>query len=100
VTVVTVKAKGLSMRRIIALVLIGHLATAAAQAAPKTDREPPRRGVSSDQAASTVRSVTGGKVLGVRGGKQEGDNYSVKVLLPDGRVRTLRVDARTGQVSD
>ncbi|NJN46482.1 MAG: hypothetical protein HC808_08400 [Candidatus Competibacteraceae bacterium] len=74
--------------------MIGHFTLATAQA------ESQRQGLSSDQAASAARSATGGKVLGVRGGKRDGGSYSVRVLLPDGRVRNLRVDAQTGKVSD
>ena len=91
---VAVKSKYRIIGRIIILLLIGQLAIATAQAESK------QGSLSSDQAASAVRSATGGKVLGVRGGKRNGGSYSVRVLLPDGRVRNLRVDARTGRVSD
>ncbi|MEZ5584964.1 MAG: hypothetical protein R3F37_21320 [Candidatus Competibacteraceae bacterium] len=86
---------------VILLLLVGHFAlTTTAQAEAGQGREKQRQSVSSDQAASAVRSATGGKVLGVRGGKRGGGSYSVRVLLPDGRVRTLSVDAQTGRVSD
>ncbi|MCP5426597.1 MAG: hypothetical protein H6970_16240 [Gammaproteobacteria bacterium] len=86
--------------RVIAGILIGCLATTGVYAGSKGDRDSSRRGGNSDKAASAVRNATGGKVLGVRGGDQERDDYDVRVLLPDGRVRTLRFDPRTGHVSD
>ena len=77
------------------LLLIGHFTLVTAQAESGKGRES-----QCHQAASAVRSATGGKILGARGGKRGGSSCSVRVLLPDGRVRTLRVDARTGKVSD
>ena len=47
------------------------------------------------QAASAVASMTGGRVIGV---SRSGNNYRVKVLTKKGRVRTYRVDARSGRV--
>jgi hypothetical protein len=48
-----------------------------------------------------VQGATGGKVLGVQTrGKKNNPSYAVKVLLPDGRVRRVRVDACSGRVSD
>ena len=56
-------------------------------------------GISLEQAVSMVRQRTGGKVLRAdareRGGR---DVYRIRVLLPDGRVRTFHVDARTGRI--
>lgn len=49
-----------------------------------------------DAAAATVQRATGGQVLGVK----SNGAYRVKVLLQDGRVRILRVDAHTGQLLD
>lgn len=53
------------------------------------------RGNGRDQAAATVREATGGRVLGVR---RKGSEYHVKVLLPGGRVKVMRVDAGSGQI--
>jgi hypothetical protein len=54
-----------------------------------------------DAAAAAVQGATGGKVLGVQTrGKKNNPSYAVKVLLPDGRVRRVRVDACSGRVSD
>lgn len=54
-----------------------------------------RRDEGRDQAAAAVREATGGRVLGVR---EAGSEYHVKVLLPGGRVRVVRVDAKSGQI--
>lgn len=57
--------------------------------------------VSKDEAAALARQATGGRVLDIqaeeRGGKK---SYRVKVLLSDGRVRIVRVDAYSGNVRD
>jgi uncharacterized membrane protein YkoI len=55
--------------------------------------------VGEDQAAAIARSATGGRVLGVRWVEQGGRPvYQVKVLLADGRVTVVNVDAGTGAV--
>ncbi len=54
-----------------------------------------RSRIDPDQAASIVRQKSGGRVLGVRPGR---DRHSVKVLSPDGRVYEIEVDPRTGDV--
>ena len=51
--------------------------------------------IGQDAAAAKVRQATGGRVLSVRKGKGV---YRVKVLLTGGRVRTVSVDSRTGQL--
>ena len=51
--------------------------------------------VGPDRAAASAGRVTGGRVLGIGGGPPE---YRVKVLTEGGRVRVIRIDARTGQV--
>lgn len=49
-------------------------------------------GISQDEAAAKVREDTGGRVLDVQTGNQDGvPVYLVKVLLPDGRVRVVTV---------
>jgi uncharacterized membrane protein YkoI len=49
-------------------------------------------GLSQDEAAAKVREETGGRVLDVQTGTQDGlAVYLVKVLLPDGRVRVVTV---------
>lgn len=50
-------------------------------------------------AARIVERKTGGKVLSVDRQERKGRiMYRVKVLLPEGRVRTVMVDAETGQM--
>ena len=59
---------------------------------------PPRdrpEDVGPDRAAASAGRVTGGRVLGIGG---EPPEYRVKVLTDGGRVRTIRIDARTGKV--
>lgn len=54
------------------------------------------RRISADEAANKVRQTTGGgRVLDVTP-TDGGNAYLVRVLLSDGRVRTVRIDARTG----
>jgi hypothetical protein len=47
------------------------------------------------RAASLASRATGSRVMGVTGGTPE---YRVKVLEDGRRVRTVRIDARTGKV--
>lgn len=50
-------------------------------------------------AARIVERSTGGKVLSVDRQERKGRIvYRVKVLLPEGRVRTVMVDAETGRM--
>lgn len=56
--------------------------------------------VDSSSAARAVQRATGGKVLSVHRQERKGRvQYRVKVLLPEGRVRTMTVDGETGSVS-
>ncbi len=51
--------------------------------------------LSQDEAAAKVRRDTGGRILGVQAGTQDGLTiYIVKVLLPDGRVREVTVRSK------
>ncbi len=54
-----------------------------------------RSRIGPDEAASIARQKSGGRVLGVRPGR---NRHSVKVLSPDGRVYEIGVDPRTGDV--
>lgn len=55
--------------------------------------------VSQDQAAAMARTATGGRILAVTTKGRDGQwVHYVKVLLANGRVRVVRVDANTGQV--
>ena len=51
--------------------------------------------VGPDQAARAAGRASGGRVLGIGG---EAPEYRVKVITEGGRVRVLRIDARTGEV--
>ncbi len=51
-----------------------------------------------EAAAAIARERTGGRVLRVRPRRPGAEAYRVRVLLPDGRVRTVVVDGRTGEV--
>ena len=54
--------------------------------------------IDSASAARIVERQTGGKVLSVHRQETKGRiQYRVKVLLPEGRVRTVMVDAESGQ---
>jgi hypothetical protein len=51
------------------------------------------------QAAAAARAASGGKVLAVTAARVDGRAvYRVKLLLPGGRVRTVTVDAESGQI--
>ena len=55
--------------------------------------------IGADSAAAIARSVTGGRVLGVRSSQRGGRKiYAVRVLLPNGMVRTVRVDSQGGGI--
>lgn len=59
------------------------------------------RSMDPDAAAAIVRRATGGKVLRVEPSNRGGvPGYRVRVLLDDGRVRVLNVDANSGRLSD
>ncbi len=51
--------------------------------------------VGESAAAAAAAAATGGRVVAVR---RSGATYEVTVLLDDGQVRVLRIDAVSGQV--
>lgn len=58
-------------------------------------REPARQeGISLDEAVSRVRRETGGRVLSA---EARGGHYRIKVLLPNGAVHVVNIDARSGK---
>lgn len=58
-----------------------------------------RDGVSLDQAAAMVRRQTGGRIIKASSRSSNGRTvHFIRVLTPDGKVFTVRVDARTGRV--
>jgi len=61
-----------------------------------SSREEVRRdGVSLDEAVTRVRRETGGRVLSA---EARDSRYRIKVLLPNGAVRVVNVDARSGRM--
>ncbi|MFO1424803.1 MAG: hypothetical protein U1F70_14350 [Candidatus Competibacteraceae bacterium] len=106
------------LSRLALLMLAGLLAASGAQAQsryreegyapPPPDRPgspPPRPFADPDRAARAAREATGGRVLGVQQGSnpdgQNGQNgYRVRILQPDGRVRSLHFDPGSGAVRD
>lgn len=59
-------------------------------------REEARRdGISLDEAVARVKRETGGRVLSA---EPRDGRYRVKVLLPNGAVRVINVDARSGRM--
>lgn len=90
--------------KLLACVLAGLLAwaaTAPAQAR-RDDRSPrgaavQRAGLSLDEAVARVRRDTGGRVLSAEAREDRGRTvYRIKVLLPNGSVRVVNVDAQSG----
>ncbi|MDS4022750.1 MAG: hypothetical protein RKR03_19910 [Candidatus Competibacter sp.] len=106
------------LRRLAPVALAGLLAAAGAQAqswyrpyreggdfAPpprgQQDRPPPRPFADPDRAANAAREATGGRVLGVQGADRDGQpGYRVRILQPDGRVRSLHFDPASGRMRD
>jgi uncharacterized membrane protein YkoI len=87
--------------------LVSLLAAAGAQAqsgrSSRGDdgRASSRQYADPDRAANAAREATGGRVLGVEGENRNGrPGYRVRVLQPDGRVRSLHYDADSGAVRD
>ena len=106
-------------RQLALVALAGLLAVADAQAQPwfRSNRSddyapPPPRGqparpptarpyADPDRAANAAREATGGRVLGVQGAEQNGQpGYRVRILQPDGRVRSLHFDPASGKMRD
>jgi len=55
--------------------------------------------MSAEQAATTVKAATGGKVLDIRKVSEQGRSmFLVKVLTEDSRVQIVQVDIETGQI--
>ncbi|MFZ1327218.1 MAG: PepSY domain-containing protein [Candidatus Contendobacter sp.] len=89
-----------------ALTLASLLMVADAQAQSKlqgAERNSPTRSLEDpDRAAKAAREATGGRVLGVQpgGARNEPSDYRVRILHPDGRVRSVDVDPKSGAVRD
>jgi uncharacterized membrane protein YkoI len=79
---------------VVALLVAGGAASAedSSGAAPAPER------VGSNEAAAIARSQSGGRVLDVRRATEDGRPcYLVRLLLADGRVRIVVVDAESGK---
>jgi uncharacterized membrane protein YkoI len=61
----------------------------------RADRSSRRDGISLDEAVTRVRRDTGGRVLSA---EPRDGRYRIKVLLPNGAVRVVNVDARSGRM--
>jgi hypothetical protein len=88
------------------LALVLFLALAAVPGGyPRSDLAPPlviaqsAPGIGPGEAAAIVERSSGGQVLSVGAAQRNGRPvYQVKVLLPGGTVRVVRVDAATGRM--
>ncbi len=105
------------LRRLALPVLISLLVAVSAQAqsshprddeyaSPPPNRQnrqsPSRPFADPDRAANAAREATGGRVLGVQQGTDQGGQrgYRVRILEPGGRVRSLHFDPDSGAVRD
>lgn len=80
-----------------ASVLLGAVVATPAAAARGPSMQDVRMAMSLDEAADQVRGAYGGQVIAAspaRAGGREG--YRIRVILDDGRVITVFVDAETG----
>ncbi len=84
-----------------ALLLSVALAPAQARRDARPDRHETRRqdGLSLDEAVARARRDTGGRVLSAQAREDRGrTTYRIKVLLPNGAVRVISVDAASGEI--
>jgi uncharacterized membrane protein YkoI len=85
-----------------ALLMSAALAPAEARRDARSDRlETPRQeGISLDEAVARVRRETGGHVLSAQAREERGGTtYRIKVLLPNGTMRVISVDAASGETN-
>ncbi len=77
--------------RLIGSVLLLMLCSWPIQGYPQSPEQPAP--ISLDQAASTVKSRTGGRLLAAEKRKVDGRlMYRIKILTPNGRVRSVYID--------
>ena len=87
-----------------ALLMTAALAPVEARRDGQSERHESREarrqdGLSLDEAVARVRSDTGGRVLSAQAREERGGTtYRIKVLLPNGAVRVLSVDAASGEI--
>lgn len=66
---------------------------------PSSREEARRDEISLDEAVARARRETGGRVLSAEARNQRGSTtYRIKVLMPNGAVRVVNVDARSGRM--
>lgn len=85
---------------LIGLTLFAAMTPVEARRGERADRhETSRQGkISLDEAVVRVRRDTGGRVLSAQGREERGrTTYRIKVLLPNGSVRVVNVDAQSGE---
>lgn len=86
--------------------LLGTLAAADSWASPWSDEDSrtlqaPTTELNIDEAANRAQQRYGGQLISIRPAEQDGRHgWQATVLLDNGRVKTLFVEARTGAVSD
>ena len=83
-----------------ALLLSAAMVPAEARRDARSERHESRRqsGLSLDEAVARVRRDTGGRVLSAQAREDRGRTiYRIKVLLPNGAVRIISVDAASGE---
>jgi uncharacterized membrane protein YkoI len=80
------------------VLLLGPAAASAKQPAVDVRIAQADVNIAPRQAASIARGATNGRVLSVKLSRSGNPFYRVKVLLAGGRVRTVLVDATTGQL--
>lgn len=82
---------------IVAALLAAGAAASAEESSGAVPAPAPER-VGSNEAAAIARSQSGGRVLDVRRATEDGRPcYLVRLLLADGRVRIVVVDAESGK---
>ena len=86
--------------KILFLVLCLMVFPVSAKQKQKSEKSSQASSACANVAAAAVRKATGGRVLSIKAGKGGQGVSRARVLLPDGRVRTLRVDACSGRVLD
>lgn len=79
----------------VVLMVTGNSAQASGQYG-NVDIQLASNAISLDQAVENIRKQTGGRILSAKKDRDNPHLYVIKVLMPDGQVRTFRVDARTG----
>lgn len=90
---------------LIGLVLGAFAATSVAaepwQQEDSQNLKAPEAGLNIDQAAGRAQQRHGGQLISIRPAEQDGrQGWQATVLLDNGRVKTLFVEARTGAVTD